>query len=88
MPNFLAESYLARSRVHELAATSERARAALDALARNGIAVRYLHSTFVPEDELCLHVLEAPSLTIAKDALRRAEITFERLVEAVEGGSR
>jgi len=43
-----------------------------------------VRSTFLPEDEVCLHVFEAPSLQAAGEVSRRAAIAYDRIVEAVE----
>jgi len=38
----------------------------------------------VAEDEICLHVFEAPSAAVAGEASRRAAIAYNRIVEAIE----
>jgi hypothetical protein len=42
-----------------------------------------VRSSFVPADELFLHVVEAPSAEAAGEATRRAGIAPERISEAV-----
>jgi hypothetical protein len=37
---------------------------------------------FVPDDEICFHVIEAPSQEVALDAARRAGLTPDRVVKA------
>ncbi|TMK33123.1 MAG: DUF4242 domain-containing protein [Actinobacteria bacterium] len=54
----------------------------LTALAATG--VRHLRVTFVPEDETCFHVIEGPSREAVHEALTRAAIAYERIVEAIE----
>jgi hypothetical protein len=83
MPNYLVESYLPRGRAQELPRAVERARAAAELLAARGALVRHLRSTFLPEDELCLHLFDADSVALVREASRRAGITAERVVEAV-----
>ena len=46
--------------------------------------MRHVRATVVPEDETCFHVVEAPSREAVADALRRAAIAYERVVEAFE----
>lgn len=46
--------------------------------------VRYLRSTFVPEDEVCYHVFEAESEALVREVGVRAAVTFDRLVETRE----
>jgi hypothetical protein len=80
MPNYLVESYLADS-----AAAVEQARERARRAAELGEGVRYIRTTFLPEDETVLHVFEARSLEALTSAGRLAELPFERIVEAVEG---
>jgi hypothetical protein len=83
MPSYLVESYLPRSRADELQAAITQMQIAADALVAEGTLVRYLRSTFLPVDEICLHLLEAESASLAGEAVRRAGISFERVVEAL-----
>ena len=57
--------------------------AAADAMTRRGVPVRHLYSIFVPEDETCFHLLEAPSNEAVRTACSSAGLTFERIVETV-----
>ena len=61
MPSYLIETYLPRSRSGELPAVVDRLRRATESLAAEGAPVRHLRSTFLPGDELCLHLFEAES---------------------------
>lgn len=79
MPSFVVESY-ARDSPAVLADARGRARRT----AELGGGIRYLRSTFLPADETVLHLFEAPSLDALDRAGRRAELPFERIVEAVE----
>lgn len=83
MPSFLIEEYLPRSRSMELRAAVDRLRRAADSLTAEGTRVRHLRSTFVPSDELCLHLLEAESAATAGEAIRRAAIEPARVVRAL-----
>jgi hypothetical protein len=90
MSEYLVEAYQHRAGAREIGAASARARQAADELAREGAAVRYLRSIFVPEDELCFHLFESPSPQAVRAALARAELEYERIVEATrpEPGAR
>jgi hypothetical protein len=79
MPSYLIEGYLPRSRASELSAAVDRLRRAADALTAEGVPVRHVRSSFLPADELFLHVLEAESAEAAGDATRRAGIAPERM---------
>ena len=83
MPSYLIESYLPRSRAGELPAVVDRLRRATDSLTAEGAPVRHLRSTFLPGDELCLHLFEADSAATAGEASRRAAIEPARVVQAV-----
>jgi hypothetical protein len=87
MPSYLIESYLPRSRAAELPAVVSRLRLAAEMLDAEGTHVRYLRSTFVPTDELCLHLLEAESATTVGEAGRRAAIEPARVVQALSVAS-
>ena len=80
MPNYLVESYLADS-----PAAVEQARQRALRTAELGQGVRYVRTTFLPEDETVLHVFEAPSAEALTRAGMLAELPFERIVEAIEG---
>lgn len=84
MQSFLAEAYLARPRASELPALERRARSAARGLARQGIAVRFVRSIFVPADEICFYVFEAASAGAVRAACERAALRFERVIEAVD----
>jgi hypothetical protein len=79
MPQYLVESYLADSPA-AVKAARERARAMEDERA----GVRYVRTTFLPGDEVVLHLFEAPSAQALGKAGRLAEMRYERIVEAVE----
>jgi hypothetical protein len=83
MPSYLIESYLPRSRSGELEAVVERLRRATVSLTAEGAPVRHLRSTFIPGDELCLHLFEAESAATVGEASRRAAIEPARVVQAV-----
>jgi hypothetical protein len=79
MPTFMVESY-GPDRGEAIAEARERALRA----AELGADVRYVRTTFLPEDETLLHVFEAPSAEALRHAGRLAMLAFERIVEAVE----
>ena len=83
MPSYLIESYLPRSRSGELPAAVSRLRRATESLAAEGATVRHIRSTFVPSDELCLHLFEAEDEATVGEASRRAAIEPARVVQAI-----
>jgi hypothetical protein len=83
MPSYLIEGYLPRSRAAELTESVARLRRAAEALTAEGVRVRHVRSSFLPADELFLHVLEAESAEAAGDATTRAGMSPERIIEEV-----
>lgn len=49
--------------------------------------VSYRHSTYVPADETCFCLFEAPSAQAVEAANARARLPFERVVEVVHVGA-
>jgi hypothetical protein len=84
MPSYLVEVYLPRSRAAEVGATARRARAAAEQLAREGVPIRYVRTTYLPDDETCFHVLEAPTAAVVEETSRRATLGRARVVLAQE----
>jgi hypothetical protein len=82
MPSYLVESYAAAS-----PSAVEDARVRARRTAELGVGVKYLRTTFLPEDETILHLFEAPSAATLGEAVKRAALPFERIVEAVEGAA-
>ena len=86
MPSYLVETYLARSRAGERAAGERQARTAAEQLTRERTPVRFEHSIYVPEDEICFFVFDAPSGRDAALVAQRAGLDPIRVVEAVSSG--
>jgi hypothetical protein len=79
MPRYLVESYLADS-----PAAVEDACTRARSIGDEHAGVRYVRTTFVPEDEIVLHMFEAPSAEALGEAGRVAALAYDRIVEAVE----
>lgn len=85
---YLAEAYLARSCSGELGAIADRVRSVARELTAGGIPIHHLRSTFIPEDETCLHLFEATSAESVSEAITRAGIGEVRVVEAIREETR
>ncbi len=83
MPSYLVETFLARGDGDDCLARWRRATSAAEELTREGTRVRFDHSIYVPEDEICFFVVDAPSSRDAVLAAERANLTPFRVVEAV-----
>lgn len=80
---YLVELYLPNART-ACDGIVTRARRGAEQLAREGIGVRFLRSILVPQDETCFCLYEAASPDAVGEAVRRAGLEFERIVEAVQ----
>jgi uncharacterized protein DUF4242 len=81
---FIVERYLPAVPPGELAAAVERDRRAAAGMTAAGIPVRHLSTIYVPSDESCFSLFDAPSADALREAQERAGIGFERIVEAVQ----
>jgi len=79
MPRYLVESYAANA-PEGFDDVRERARLAAELDA----SVEHVRTTFVPDDEVVLHIFDARSEETLRDAVGRAGLDHERIVEAVD----
>ena len=84
MAEYLIETYVARNDTDAVGRGGEPARAAAEELLREGTAVRYLPSIFVPEDETCFLVYEAGSADDVRRATSLAGLPADHVVEMIE----
>jgi type VI protein secretion system component Hcp len=80
MRSYLVESY-AQGRVVDQQRQHARRTAEL------GTGVRYVRTTFLPEDETVLHVFEARSEETLRHAVELVGLQYDRIVEAVESST-
>ena len=85
MPSYLVETYLARGRAGELAAREQRARTAAEELTQGRTNVRFERSIYVPEDEICFFVFDAPSGRDAAVVAQHACLEPIRVVQVSSG---
>jgi hypothetical protein len=85
MASYLVEAYTPAQA--GLAEIEQRARDAASQLSQAGTAVRYVRSLYVPEDEICFHLFDAPSFDAVRQASDVARLDAQRIVEAVDGES-
>jgi hypothetical protein len=81
MPYYLVELYLSGAAAGEPEHSAARARAGVRQLARKGIHIRYLSSIFVPDDEICFHLIEAPSVEVVREASEQTQVPVARVSE-------
>ncbi len=88
MRTFVAEQYLPADAAETAARGADAARSAAEQLSREGVAVQFVSSIFVPEDETCIHLYLADSIEAVQAVAGRAALSVERVAEAVSWGSR
>jgi len=84
VPSYLVEIYMPRSRAHDARVSASRARGAADELTREGVAITYVRTTYLPDDETCFHLFEAGSVSAVDSVCIRARLSHARIVPAVE----
>ena len=83
MSKFLVERYLPGITPDQLTAAAGSAKSATAQMTEEGTPVRYLRSTFIPGEDKCFCLFEGPSADAVKTANDRAQIPYERIVEAM-----
>lgn len=84
MPVYMVERDLPGIQVEQLAAAQKRAIEAGKELTAQGKQVRYIRSTFVPGENKCMCLFEAPNPENVREANERAQIPFTRIVPAMD----
>jgi hypothetical protein len=82
MTKYLVERYLPGMTPEQLVAAAGSAKHTTEAMRREGTPVQYLRSTFIPGEEKCFCLFEGPSAEVVRTANDRAELPYERIVEA------
>lgn len=83
MPKYIVERHLPGITPEQLNAAAGRAKSATAEMSEEGVPVRYLRSTFLPGEEKCYCLFEGESRDTVEAANKRAEIPYERVVEAM-----
>jgi hypothetical protein len=80
VPCYLVEAYVPRYTPRQ----ARRVCAAAEQLSREGTPVQYVRTTYLPEDETCFHVFDAPSPEAVAEVGRRAGLGSARIVPVIE----
>jgi hypothetical protein len=80
---YLVERYLPDAGTAELRSLADRLEHASASLCREGTPVRYIDSTFMPEEESCFCRFEAPSLHATALVNRLARAPYARICAAL-----
>jgi hypothetical protein len=82
--DYCLELYLAGGSPAALEEAAGRARAAAESVGADGRYVRYVRSTYLPEDETCLHFFAATSREHVAKAARQAGLTGGRITRSID----
>jgi hypothetical protein len=83
VPDYCLELYLAGGSRAALEEAAGRARAAAESFGARGRSVRYIRSTYQPDDETCLHFFTAASSEDVAEAARHAGLTGDRIKRSI-----
>jgi hypothetical protein len=83
MTKYIVERYLPGITPDQLTAAAESAKSTTATMTQEGTPVQYLRSTFLPGEEKCFCLFEGPSADAVRTANDRAQIPYERIVEAM-----
>ena len=84
MPTFMVERSLKGIAMGDLAAAQKRAIDTAAKMSREGTAVRYVRSVFVPDSGQCMCLFEGNAAADVERLNREAEIPFTRVVPAMD----
>lgn len=84
MSAFLVETFLSSRAAGEAHVAARRAREAAEELASEGVAIAYVRTTLLPDDEMCFHLFEAESRRVVEEASTRARLGRMRIVAVLE----
>jgi hypothetical protein len=84
MPVYMVERDLPGIKMEQLAAAQKAAIEAGKELTAQGKQVRYIRSTFVPGQDKCMCLFEAPNPENVREANERAKLPFTKIVPAMD----
>jgi hypothetical protein len=84
VPDYCLEIYLAAGSPAALEEAARSARSAAEAFGVRGRSVRYLRSTYLPQDETCLHFFAASSGEDVAEAARQAGLAGHRITRSID----
>ena len=87
LSTFLVEHYWPGITPGMFEAACRRVRLRVDEIAGEGLRIRFVHSTLVAHEESAFCVFEAESAAAVEEAYARAEVPFERVLDALQIGT-
>lgn len=83
MPKYLVERHLPGFDTAQLPGAASMAKKAAAEMTSEGTPVSYLRSTFLPGDDKCYCLFEAPSEAAVREVNQRAELPLLTVTEAL-----
>ena len=83
MAQYVVDRHLTGFPPEQLPAAARAAKQTSAELSREGVEVRYVRSTWVPDGERCYCLFEGPSREAVEEVQRRASLPYEQIREAV-----
>ncbi|HEY3027978.1 MAG TPA: DUF4242 domain-containing protein [Pyrinomonadaceae bacterium] len=84
MPVYMVERSLPGIEMDQLAAAQKAAIETSNQFTANGKGVRYIRTTFVPNEAHCMCLFEADNADLVRAVNEAAQIPFTRIVEALD----
>ena len=84
MPIYMVERSLPGIQMEQLAAAQKAAIETSEKFTAEGKDVRYIRTTFVPEEAHCMCLFEADTADFVREVNEAAQIPFTRIVEALD----
>jgi len=84
MAVYMVERHLPGITMDQLAAAQKAAISTGQEMTSAGRNVRYIRSTFVPQEASCMCLFEASEPSVVEELNRKANIPFTRVVEAID----
>ena len=84
MPVYMVDRNLPGITMQQLAAAQKAAIETGKRLTSAGKSVRYIRSTFLPQESRCMCLFEAPNSDLVKQLNDEAKIPYTRIVEAAD----
>ncbi len=84
MTVYMVERDLKGIAMDDLAAAQKAAIATAETMRREGAKVRYMHSSFVPNDGRCMCFFEGESAEQVQSLNDRAALPYQRVTEALD----
>ena len=84
MPVYMVDRDLPGITPEQLAGAQQAAISTSQQFASEGKPVRYIRSTFVPQEARCMCLFEAPNAERVRDVNDAAKLPYTRIVEALD----